>query len=221
MQRARGFTLIEVLLAVALVALLGVLSWRGLDVMLRTRDITRDHVRDVAALQTSLAQWQTDLDAAFTLSDMPSSSGMAWDGRSLRLSRRSSTPTSDGSDGGLVVVAWTVREQYWLRWQSAPVRTHAELQSAWAQAAQWAQSASGNVGSEQTPLIPVQSWQLFYFRGNTWSNPLSSAGTPASGSGTPSDNTPDGVRLELRLPEYPDGALVHDWVRPNLSRNRG
>ena len=40
-QRQRGFTLIELLIAITLMAVLAGLSWRGLDSLMRSRDITQ------------------------------------------------------------------------------------------------------------------------------------------------------------------------------------
>ena len=39
-QHQRGFTLIELLIAITLMAVLAGLSWRGLDSLMRSRDIT-------------------------------------------------------------------------------------------------------------------------------------------------------------------------------------
>ena len=61
--QARGFTLVEVLVALVGLALMAGLSWRGLDSMMRTRDASQQRVDEVAVLQTALAQWRTDLDA--------------------------------------------------------------------------------------------------------------------------------------------------------------
>jgi general secretion pathway protein J len=56
----RGFTLIEVLVAVALMAIVSVLAWRGLDSVVRTRDhVQRDADRDDALLRV-LGQLQQD-----------------------------------------------------------------------------------------------------------------------------------------------------------------
>ena len=54
--------------------------------------------------------------------------------------------------------------------------------------------------------MPLASWQLFYFRNNAWTNPLSSAGT--------GDNllkNPDAVQLVLQL--NGTDKLTLEWVR--------
>ena len=61
---ARGFTLIEVMVALGILALVAVLSWRGLDAMSRVRQSTSQTSTHMLTLQTALAQWRTDLDAA-------------------------------------------------------------------------------------------------------------------------------------------------------------
>ncbi|WP_197513462.1 PulJ/GspJ family protein [Bordetella bronchialis] len=57
----RGFTLIEVLVAIALLAIVSVLAWRGLDSVVRTRDhVRRDAERDDALIRV-LGQLQRDM----------------------------------------------------------------------------------------------------------------------------------------------------------------
>ena len=55
-----GFTLVELLVAIAVMALLAIVSWRGLDGMVRAQQITRERADAVLELQTVLAQWGTD-----------------------------------------------------------------------------------------------------------------------------------------------------------------
>lgn len=59
----RGFTLVELLVALAAMAVLALMSWRGIDGMLRAQEQVRRHGDGVLVLQTALAQWRTDLDA--------------------------------------------------------------------------------------------------------------------------------------------------------------
>ena len=150
----------------------------------------------------------------------------------MRLIRRPAAGAVD-ADQGLSVVAWTARGGQWLRWQSAPSVQRAELQRAWAQAQQWGRSVDGQAGATvpsnaEAPgvgwrLVPLEGWQLFYFRGNAWTNPLSAAGTSdsAASSSIP-DTAPDAIRLQLDLP--PDsglpGRLVLDWVRPTFHNTK-
>jgi general secretion pathway protein J len=230
-KRQRGFTLIELLIAITLMAVLAGLSWRGLDGLMRSRDITQAQVDKTAVLQTVLAQWQADLNAVQPVASV-TDAGVQWDGRTLRITRRATAWRADGADAGLWVVAWTLRNNQWLRWQSAPVQTRAALQQAWANAERWGQNPSADDAAFETPLISVEAWQLTYFRGNAWTNPLSSSGSnDASGNSNSSSgiaNTtgqgalPDAIRLQIDLPASTGvrGRITLDWVRPNFSNTK-
>ena len=228
MNKQRGFTLIELLIAITLMAVLAGLSWRGLDSLMRSRDITQAQVDKTAVLQTVLAQWQADLNAVQPVPSI-TDAGVLWDGRTLRITRRATAWRADGADAGLWVVAWTLRNNQWLRWQSAPAQTRAALQQAWANAERWGQNPSADDAAFETALIPLDAWQLTYFRGNAWTNPLSSGGSnSASGIGGGNANTaaqgtlPDAIRLQIDLPASTGvrGRITLDWVRPNFSNTK-
>ena len=227
----RGFTLIELLIAITLMAVLAGLSWRGLDSLMRSRDITQAQVDKTAVLQTVLAQWQADLNAVQPVPSI-ADAGVLWDGRTLRITRRATAWRADGADAGLWVVAWTLRGNQWQRWQSAPLQTRATLQQAWANAERWGQNPSADDAAFETSLIPLDAWQLTYFRGNAWTNPLSSAGNADTNNnavgGTAQTNTtgqgalPDAIRLQIDLPASTGvrGRITLDWVRPNFSNTK-
>ena len=169
------------------------------------------------ALDAGLAQWTTDLDA---VTELPQTRALDWDGRALRLTRRAAA----GAEAGAQVVAWTRAERegraQWLRWQSAPVRTREEWAGAWAAAGAWVQGAGADtpngLRTREVRIAALAQWQLFFYRGGAWSNPLSSAGSNAAGGEAP-PQVPDGVRLVLSVaaPHPLAGTLVRDWARPS------
>lgn len=215
----RGFTLIELLVAISIMALMAILGWRGLDGMSRAQVATQARADEVLTLQAGLGQWSADLDA---LVQIPQTQSLDWDGRALRITRRSSQP----NDPGPLVVAWTRRATggnsgVWLRWQSAPLTTRGDWQQAWARAGAWAQNPGDVERRDEVTILPIDGWQLFYFRGNAWTNPLSSGDVLTGAAGatlpTPAAQTlPDGVRLVLDVPAGHSltGRITHDWVRP-------
>jgi general secretion pathway protein J len=215
-----GFTLIELLVAIGLMALMAALSWRGLDGMTRAQTQMRQHADEVLALQAGLAQWGFDLDA---LAVQPNTPSLDWDGRALRILRRgAATPGA-----GLQVVAWSRRSVdgvgQWLRWQSPPLTTRVQLQAAWQQAALWGQNPSDEARQREVRIAPITQWQIFYYRSDAWSNPLSSAGAADGGAaaGAPLADalvTPDGIRLVLTLApgQAISGSLTRDWLRPGV-----
>ena len=220
----RGFTLVELLVALFAMALLAMMSWRGLDGMARAQAQTQARSDEMLALQVGLAQWAADLDA---LMQLPQSPALDWNGRVLRMTRRG---TAAGTDGALVV-AWTRRvidgTGTWLRWQSPQLTTRGELDDAWQRADIWSQNPSDEARAREVAVAPLQEWQIFYFRGDAWTNPLSSDVTAAArAAAAPSPNAPpvipDGVRLVLTLPagQAISGTLTRDWVRPTLGGNK-
>lgn len=214
-QHGVGFTLIEVLVAISLMALMTVLSWRGLDGMTRAQTQLRQHSDQVLTLQAALAQWGADLDA---LALQPNTPSLDWDGRALRLLRRSTAEPAEG----LRVVAWSrrtgERSGQWLRWQSAPLTSRADLQLAWQQAALWAQNPSDAARQREVRIVPLDQWQIFYYRGGAWSNPLSSVGRVSDAKPATVPSIPDGVRLVLTLTpgQAISGVVTRDWFNPGI-----
>ena len=219
-RSAKGFTLIELLVAISLMALMAVLSWRGLDGISRSQQRLQQHADDVLTLQATLTQWGADLDALVSQPGVP---GLDWDGRTLRIVRRSSAAPGNG----LVVVAWALRSSgegqgQWLRWQSPPLTDRSQFDQAWQQAAVWAQTPSTQDRLREVRTVPVDQWQVFYYRNNAWTNPLSSAdradasAAAPNTAGTTGQALPDGVRLMLTLSagQAVTGTLTRDWVSP-------
>ena len=122
-----GFTLIEVMVVLLIMSIMALLSWQGIQTMLKTREQSLELVSGVDTIQTAVSQWRVDLDN--TLSAQPSASAsvpsLDWDARVLRVVRRSSGPmptrtpdtssssnaTSSEASGSpaLWVVAWSAR----------------------------------------------------------------------------------------------------------------
>ena len=244
--RAAGFTLIELLVAITIMSMLALLSWRSLDGMTRSHTQTQQRADDLLRFQAALGQWTADLDA---IVDTREITPLDFDGRLLRLTRRDAAESGLQS-AGIRVVAWTRRNGplidaegllvvgalagpgQWVRWQSPPILRRDELARAWQRATDWsseAQPIGGQASGSDSAiaLIGIDQWQLFYHRGDTWGNPLSSRGNPSDtpSGGLPGGDegaVPNGVRVVLSLPSSAalSGDLSRDWVRPTLQAGR-
>jgi general secretion pathway protein J len=162
-----------------------------------------------------LAQWRTDLDNMVTLQNTPA---LDWDGRVLRITRQH----SQDLQAGIQVVAWTLGNGQWTRWQSAPLTQRDAWAQAWTQAQVWGESAGNPMPNNAHEVLvhAIRSWQIYYHRDGAWSNPLSSAANTA-GTNNPSNSAalPEGIRLVIDLADNAQvqGKLTLDWVRPTFT----
>ena len=199
--QSHGFTLVEVLVALSIMAVVATLTWRGVDGMVRSRDISQAATDRTLRLGTVLAQWERDLQTVQSGMGVPP---LGFDGASLRLARE--------AEGGIQLVSWTVRDGALWRWASPATTRANELEDYWLRS----QQLLGDEPGTLKLLDEVTAWQIYFYRGNGWSNPQSAADRvptpaqpPASGAraNAAADVLPTGVRMQLSLPA---GQLTRD-----------
>ena len=189
-RRQAGFTLVEVLVALLLMAILSTFAWQGLDGVLRARDASRESIDRTTRLATVLSQWEQDLQAVHDTGLVPA---ISFDGQTLRLTRR--------VDDGVALVAWSVRGGVWQRWSGAAMQRGGNLQQAWLASQQFL----GNEVGHLTVAEGASEWQIYFFRGSEWSNAQSTGnlvatpGRSASGAAVAREEVPLAVRLVITL----------------------
>ena len=130
-----GFTLIEVLVVLAIVSLMSLMAWRGLDTMIGQQQRLQTRAERVQTLQTALAQWHADWSQ---LHASPELQAWDWDGQVLRLTRR--TPAGTDAETTRVSPNWA-----WM----ASIRTSAKPCSAAAYQS-W-RKGSGGISPAERP----------------------------------------------------------------------
>lgn len=192
-RRSAGFTLVEVLVALALMALLAGMAWQGLASVADAREVSTRSVDRTLQAGTVVAQWEQDLARIHDTGVVPA---ISFDGATLRLVRRQA--------GGVQVVAWALRAGRWTRWVSPVVTRGGALQEAWLRS----QQLLGNEPEQLAMWDGIESWQIYFYRGNAWSNAQSSADVaPPSGAASAPVRLqlPNGVRLVLSLKGAAEG----------------
>ncbi|RZI84154.1 MAG: prepilin-type N-terminal cleavage/methylation domain-containing protein [Rubrivivax sp.] len=191
-----GFTLVEVLVALVVMATMAAMAWRGIDALVRSREIAQERLAKTARLQTVLAQWEVDLRAV--QDSRTTVAPVSFDGGNLVLTRQAPT--------GLKVVVWSLREGSLWRWESPAQVTVQGLEDQRQRGLQ--QLAERNPALRA--LDGVAGWQFHCFWGNAWSNCQSTA--DAAGPVKDRPEPPQALRVAMQFSEASGltGALTRE-----------
>ncbi len=199
-HRARGFTLLELLVAITLLAILAVIAWRGLDSMTRTHEALAQRDERIEALKTAYAQFDADctqLADPNTLSRSP----VEVDANRVLLVR---DRRDDGQPPAWQVVLYRTVDGRLERLQSQPITNRSDLRNALDNLRQGGGNAARYLLANNVDGISARAWiepggwmdnagalsaALFPAGSNTTTlTDLPSASTPAA-SGVQANNT--------------------------------
>jgi general secretion pathway protein J len=173
---ARGFTLVELLVAIGILAMVAVLGWRGLDSIIRARVVLTQQMEQSRGLQLAFAQMQADLDNLSGSSLLREHTNLdAGDGR-LTLIR---TVFAEQQAAQLEVVAYRVVNGVLTRRESRATRDLTALAASWTATVNDTDGATGVVLQDGVAGLSVRLWE-----GMNWRNAVSSGTSNGSGAST-------------------------------------
>ena len=205
MRNERGFTLVELLVALFVMAVMAAMAWQGVDGMARTREAGQQRMEQTLRLDTVMTQWEQDVAAVHDIGG--SEMSFRFDGSALRLVRR----TEDGA--GLRLVVWQLRDGRLLRWAGPTVTRLRDLQEQWMRSLQFLGTEPGQLRA----LEGVASLQMYCYW-NAWSNCQSTgdvAQTGPDGAARNQQALPAGVRMTIAFTgPVLTGTLTRDLMLP-------
>ncbi|MBQ1762022.1 MAG: prepilin-type N-terminal cleavage/methylation domain-containing protein [Aquincola sp.] len=193
MRRQHGFTLVEVMVAMFIMAVMAVMAWQGVDAIARSRTVAKASVDRTLRVGTVLAQWQADLRAV-----QPNQvvDPLNLTNQLARLIR--------STDDGVQVVVWSLRGGRLLRWASPSTRLAGELQEYWLRS----QQLLGTESAQLLMLDGVSGWQTYCSDGSPSLNNCEST----------QEAMPVAVRLVLQFDGETAGTLTRDTALPAVPR---
>jgi general secretion pathway protein J len=225
LRKIRGFTLVEVMVALAIMGIVTAMAWQGIDAVLKAQKYNRARSSEIAVMQTLLAQWDNDLNHI----ELNSSGNIAPDIPPIQYEKESAllrlVRADDGrADRALRVVAWKKRQDksqsnkntdsvMLLRWQSPPIASMEDLKQAWQNAKIWA-DGSENTALQATELaiLSISQWELRPYRQGKWSEEAQDILPNERGS-----PRLQGLRLVITPATgsiFAGGSITKDWLRP-------
>ncbi len=134
----RGLTLIELLVAIGVLAFIAVMAWRGLDSLTRTRESLNHELEQARSLQLTLAQWQIDCANAVDADLLDGHAPLLIENSQFVLTRR---VQMEAQPSALQIVTWRLNQGVLSRSALPPTRDLTPLEAGWQQALNGTQPA--------------------------------------------------------------------------------
>jgi general secretion pathway protein J len=192
MKRSRGFTLVELLVAISILAIVAVLGWRGLDSIVRARISLTEQMETTRGMQLAFAQLQSDCEHIAGEDIMLKRPFLLATDDRVTLVR---TVFTDNEPSRLQVVSYRIIDGTLGRRESTATRDLTQLDLLWQAAVTDADTTAPVALQLGVAGLSVMTWQS-----NAWHQ-----GTPPTTTNTnPNPNAPSpmpitGLQVALRV----------------------
>lgn len=124
----RGFTLVELLVAITVLAFVAMMGWRGLDAIVRSRQALTEQMESSRGVQLAFAQLQNDLEQLADKTLLADRRQLVADNATLVLVR---AVLAENEPTRLQVVAYRIRDGVLLRKESVATRDLIQIDALW------------------------------------------------------------------------------------------
>jgi len=203
MKRRRGFTLVELLVAITVLAIVAVLGWRGLDTIVRARVALNNELAQTRGLQLAFAQMQADCSQIANPENIGKRPVLSAQPGRLTMVRM---VFAENQPSRLQVVAYRVVNGALTRRESQSTRNLNELDAAWIAALSDVDPAQAVVLHSSISEMAVRTWvdRKGWRDAGSPLPPLTPPAPTPPGSNPPGATAPEtGLEVVLQLRDQP------------------